>query len=99
MASAFNGQLYDQVIVDIVTERKYPLIYMRSLTQIRKEVYIMEPTDSTRNVHLFVRVTRRDMAGLMRNWKMTTPRGMITTLKTWSRHASSLMNKMTGIQY
>ena len=25
MASEFNGQLYDQAIVDIVTEGKYPL--------------------------------------------------------------------------
>ena len=71
---------------------------MRSLNQTIKKLYSRKPKKIFWYVHLFARVTGRYMAGLSRNWKIITPRGMKTTLKTWSMHTSFLMNTTTGIQ-
>ena len=43
-------------------------------------------------------VVERDMAGLLKNCRTTTPRGVIANLKIWPRYNSCLMNKITGSQ-
>ena len=55
---------------------------MRYLTQRRNKSNKMQPRNSIWNVHLFVKVTGRDMSGLLKNCKMTTIRGMTTATNT-----------------
>ena len=89
MAYAFNGQLHNQDIVDIVTEVKYLGGSYDILEPEKKEILLQSAKEQyLGNMNLFFRVTERDMADLLRNCKMTKPRGMKTILKTWSRHNS-----------
>ena len=71
---------------------------MIPLTQTRKIIYNRKPRNSSWYVNLFVRVIGIYLTVLLRNWKMITPRGVKTTLNTWSRHSIWLINTNNVIQ-
>lgn len=61
-------------------------------------MYNRQPRNSTWNVPSFARVTEIDMADLLKNCKMITPRVIMTNLKTLLWHTSCLMNSSNGNQ-
>ena len=71
---------------------------MRSLNHRGRKLYNRRPSKSTCHLNLFFRVAVRYMERILSNWKINTPRGMATTLKTCPSNNSSLMNTSTVLQ-